>query len=390
MSATTEQQGFVFTDEQQAFAEAIRDFAARECGSREQRQTLTADFAEAHSQALYTKIAELGWAGVSIPEEYGGSGGGMVEQCIYFHELWRGLVPVEGAGSSHTVAGCYKRFGSEEQKHRMLGAISDGDVMSISISEPEAGSDVGNISCSAKPAAGGYVINGQKTWCSYAQYATHILLVARTSREESRQDGLTMLEVPAGAEGVEVRGIDTMGGREVNDVFFTDCFVPDDAVVGEVGKAWPQVMAGLNGERLVAAAEGVGMAERTLDDLLSYVKERKQFGKAIGTFQALRHRIADLRIELECSRVLTYDIAARVDAGRGKPMALAALTSMAKVKVTETAKQIALEGMQMMGGYGYASEYDMERHVRKSLAPPIYAGTNEIQREIIASSLGLR
>src|SRR5581483_3965419 len=155
----------------------------------------------------------------------------------------RGLVPVEGAGSSHTVAGCYKRFGSEEQKLRILSAISDGDVMSISISEPEAGSDVGNISCRAEPVDGGYVINGQKTWCSYAQYATGILLVARTSREESsRQDGLTMLEVPIGTDGVdgiEIRGIDTLAGREVNDVFFTDTFVPAEAVVGEVGKAWP-------------------------------------------------------------------------------------------------------------------------------------------------------
>jgi alkylation response protein AidB-like acyl-CoA dehydrogenase len=149
-------------------------------------------------------------------------------------------------------------------------------------------------------------------------------------------------------------------------------------------------MAGLNGERLVCAAQGVGMAERTLEDLLAYVKERKQFGRPIGTFQALRHRIADLAIELECSRLITYDVAARVDAGRGQPQELAGLTSMAKVKVTETAKKVALEGMQMMGGYGYATEYDMERHVRTALAPPIYAGTNEIQREIIAGSLGLR
>jgi alkylation response protein AidB-like acyl-CoA dehydrogenase len=132
------------------------------------------------------------------------------------------------------------------------------------------------------------------------------------------------------------------------------------------------------------------MGERTLEDLLGYVKERKQFGKPIGTFQNLSHRIADLAIELECSRLITYDVAARVDAGRGTPPELARLTSMAKVKVTETAKRIALEGMQMMGGYGYACEYDMERHVRLALAPTIYAGTNEIQREIIAGTLGLR
>jgi butyryl-CoA dehydrogenase len=390
MTATTQHQNFTFTDEQQAFAEAIRDFCQRECGTREQRDALTDHGRQSHNQELYQQVAGLGWAGVSIPEEYGGSGGGLVDQCIYFHGLYRGLAPFVGAGSSHTVAGCYKRFGTEEQKQRMLSAISSGSVMSISISEPEAGSDVGNISCSAKAQDGGYLINGQKTWCSYVQYATHILLVARTSREESRQAGLTMFEVPVDHDGVEYRGIDTMGGREVNDVFFTDCFVPDNAVVGEVGNAWPQVMAGLNGERLLAAAQGVGMAERTLADLLAYVKERKQFGKPIGTFQALSHRIADLAIELECARLITYDVAARVDARRGKPLELAGLTSMAKVKVTETAKRIALEGMQMMGGYGYACEYDMERHVRTSLAPPIYAGTNEIQREIIASSLGLR
>jgi alkylation response protein AidB-like acyl-CoA dehydrogenase len=198
-----------------------------------------------------------------------------------------------------------------------------------------------------------------------------------------------MFEVAADLDGVEIRPIDTMGGREVNDVFLTDVFVPEDKVVGVVGKAWKQVMAGLNGERAMAAAQGVGMAERALEDALEYVKERKQFGKPIGTFQALSHRIADLAIELECSRLITYDVAARVDAGRGSPTELARLTSMAKVKVTETAKRIALEGMQMMGGYGYAVEYDMERHVRTAVVTTIYGGTSEIQRGIIAKTLGL-
>jgi alkylation response protein AidB-like acyl-CoA dehydrogenase len=131
------------------------------------------------------------------------------------------------------------------------------------------------------------------------------------------------------------------------------------------------------------------MAQRAFSDLLTYVKERKQFGKPIGSFQALRHRIADLATEIECSKLITYEVATRVDEQRG-PHELTRLTSMAKLKVTEVAKHVALEGMQMMGGYGYATEYDMERHVRNTLAPPIYAGTNEIQREIISGSYGLR
>jgi alkylation response protein AidB-like acyl-CoA dehydrogenase len=376
------------TAEQSDFRDAIQDFCARECGTREQRERWIDSDEEDQSTELYAKLADLGWLGVAIPEEYGGSGGTYVEQTIFFEEIYRGLVPAKAMGPSTTVAGCYKRFGSEAQKSQALGLIAGGTVMAISISEPEAGSDVAAISCAAKPADGGYVLNGQKTWCSYAHIAGTILLVARTSREEVRHRGLTIFEVPRDAPGVETHRIATMGGREVNDVFFTDCFVPGASVVGEVGNGFGQIMAGLDGERLLGAAVGLGIGQRALDDLLAYVKERKQFGKAIGSFQALRHRIADLAIELECARMLTYEVAERLQHGASKETTR--LTSMAKVKTSETAKRIALEGMQMMGGYGYATEYDMESHVRHSLVLPIYAGTNEIQREIISGSLGLR
>jgi alkylation response protein AidB-like acyl-CoA dehydrogenase len=377
------------TDEQRAFGDAIRDLCERECGTREKRDALTDNGTEAHSPELYAKMAELGWTGVSIPEEHGGAGGGLVDQCVYFHELWKGLAPVFGSGPAATVAGCYKRFGSKEQNDARLGELANGAVMAISISEPGAGSDVGALSTSAKPSNGGYVLNGQKTWCSSAHIASRILLLARTDKGEKPHQGITMFDIPADAEGMEIRPIDTMGGRDVNDVFLTDVHVDEDQIVGNKGEGFKQIMAGLNGERLVAAAQGLGMAERTLDDLLAYVKERKQFGRAIGTFQALRHRIADLATDIECCRMLTYELAARYDANPKDPD-LTRLTSMAKLKVTETAKHAALEGMQMMGGYGYATEYDMEGHVRRALAPPIYAGTNEIQRDIISGAMGLR
>lgn len=376
------------TVEQLDFQAAVRDFCARECSSREQREALLDPDEEDQSSPLYAKLADLGWLGVAIPEEYGGSGGTYVEQTILFEELWRGLAPVKALGPTTTVAGCYKRFGSEDQKSDALAAIAGGEIMSISISEPGAGSDVAAITCTATPVSGGYVLNGQKTWCSYAHRATRILLVARTSREAKPHAGLTILQVPADAEGVETRRIATLGGREVNDVFFTDCFVSDDNVVGDVGRGFPQIMAGLDGERLLGAAVGLGLGQRALDDTIAYVKERKQFGTTIGTFQALRHRLADLATDLECARLLTYEVAARLE--RGPDPVTTRMTSMAKVKTSEVAKQIALEGMQMMGGYGYACEYDMESHVRHSLVLPIYAGTNEIQREIISGSLGLR
>jgi alkylation response protein AidB-like acyl-CoA dehydrogenase len=376
------------TVEQADLVAALRDFCQRELGTREQRNALTHNGEHAHSDVIYTKLAEAGYLGISIPEEYGGSGGGLMDQCLLHEELYRGLAPVHAIGSTHTVAGIYKRFATEAQKKATLSAISNGAPMSISISEPEAGSDAANIGCKAEKVDGGYRINGQKTWCSAAQHATAILLVARTSRGERRQEGLSMFEVPANAPGLTIVGIDTMGGKLVNDLYFSDVFVPDSNVVGAIGSGWHQLMAGLNGERLVAGVEALGMAQRTFDDLLGYLRERKQFGNTIGSFQAVR--VADLAIEIEASRALAYSTVEAVEAGVAPADELVRKTSITKVKLTETAKTVALEGVQLMGGYGYAVEYGMEKNLRDAIAPTIYAGTNEIQREVISGTLGLK
>lgn len=379
-----------FNLEQRDFAMAVREFCRRECGSREQRQALTAGGREHHNQAFYEKLAAIGYLGVSIPEEFGGSGGGLTEQVLLFEELWRGLAPVHGSGSSHTVAGIYKRYANDDQKKNTLAAICSGEVMSLSVSEPGAGSDAAAIGCRADRVSGGFLINGQKTWCSDAQFASKILLISRSDRDAGRHAGLSMLEVPAHSDGLLVRPIATMAGSEVNDLYFTDVFVPESALVGEEGQAWHQLMSGLNGERLVCAAQSLGLAQRVFDDLLAYVSVREQFGRRIGSNQALKHRIADLAIEIEAARALTYETVDRVAHGDGTAEDLVRLTSMTKVKVTEVAKTTALEGVQMMGGYGYAVEYEMENHLRMSIAPTIYAGTNEIQRDIIGATLGLK
>jgi isovaleryl-CoA dehydrogenase len=375
------------TDEQKSFVEAIRDFAARECGTREQRDALTDGGKEVHNPELYKRIADLGWLGVALPEEYGGSGGGATDMCLLLEETALGLIPVGFYGVTMIVAGAYQRFGTNEQKQEILGGIAEGTPECIAMSEPEAGSDVGSLTCRAELSNGGYVINGQKTWITGAQEAAHILLVCRTTRGENKHQGLSMISVPSDSDGLEVRGIDTMGGREVNDVFFTDCEVSAERLVGRQDEAWMQLMAGLNHERLIIAAQLLGVAQRAFDDTLAYVKERKQFGRPIGSFQALRHRLADLATEIETARLLVYDVAAKTDANPGQLLPREA--SMAKLKATETAKRVALEGMQMMGGYGYATEYDMERHVRTALPSTIYGGTSEIQRDIIAKTLGL-
>jgi isovaleryl-CoA dehydrogenase len=374
------------TDEQRAFADAVAAFCRRECGTREQRDALTGSDRHAHSAELYRKAAELGWLGVGLPEEAGGSGGGAVEMCLFLEETARAMAPLGGWTTSIIVGGTYARFGSADQQRAVIGGIARGAVASIAMSEPGAGSDIAALSCSAKAARdGGWVVEGQKTWCSNAHIADHILLVARTSG--SGHEGLTMFHVPADAPGLDIRGIDTMGGREVNDLYFTACELPPDAVVGEVGQGWRQLMAGLNHERLVLAAVMLGTAQRAFDDALAFVREREQFGRPVGTFQALRHRIADLATEIACCRLLVYGVAKLVDDSPGRLFPREA--SMAKLKVTEVAKRAALEGMQMMGGYGYATEYDMERLLRASVISTVYGGTSEIQRDIIGKTYGL-
>jgi alkylation response protein AidB-like acyl-CoA dehydrogenase len=307
--------------------------------------------------------------------------------CLLLEESSLGQIPIGFFAVSMIVAGAYRRFGTDEQKQDVIGGVAAGTVEAIAMSEPEAGSDVGSLTCRAERSNGGYLINGQKTWITGAHEAEHILLVCRTKRTDNKHEGLSMISIPKGSEGVEIRGIDTMGGREVNDVFFTDCHVPAENLLGREDQAWMQLMAGLNYERLIIAAQLLGLAQRAFDDTLAYVKERKQFGRPIGSFQALRHRLADLATEIETARLLVYDVAAQTDANPDKLLPREA--SMAKLKATETAKRAALEGMQMMGGYGYATEYDMERHVRIALASTIYGGTSEIQRDIIAKTLGL-
>ncbi|MDI2030317.1 acyl-CoA dehydrogenase family protein [Saccharopolyspora sp. TS4A08] len=377
----------VLTDEQRDLVDAVGEFCRRECGTKEQRDKLTAHGSEPHNQDLYDKMADLGWLGISLPEAYGGSGQGMTELCLFLEETAYGRAPMSGFATTIITAAAYEKFASEEQKRTVLEGVVRGRVEAVSMSEPGAGSDVGALVCRAEKVDGGWLINGQKTWCSNAHIADHILLIARTSQEDSKHRGLTQFMVPTGVDGLQISGIETMGGREVNDLYFTDCFLPDSAVVGTVGQAWSQLMAGLNLERMILGANMVGAARRAFDDTLDYVKQREQFGKPIGSFQALKHRIADMATEIECAQLLLYSVAAAIDREPGKVFAREA--SMVKLKSTELAKHVSLEGMQMLGGYGYATEYDMESMLRSTVVSTVYGGTSEIQRDIIGKTYGL-
>jgi alkylation response protein AidB-like acyl-CoA dehydrogenase len=371
--------------EQRDFVEAVSEFCQRELGTLEQRDAVTEGGSLANSPQILKQMAELGWLGVSLPAEYGGGGAGFLDETLFLEATSRGLAPITGYSTGLTAAQTYLKWGSEDQKRTIVGNLASGKLEAIALSEPGAGSDLGGVQLKARREGDEYVITGQKTWTSVAHVAEHLLVLTREDASQGKHEGLTLLMVPTESPGLEIRGIDTMEAHTVNDVFFTDVRVPDSAVVGQPRRAWSQLMRGLNVERLIIAAMSLGAAQRSLDDVIAYIGQREQFGRRISSFQAIRHRIADLATDIAMARSFVYDVAERIDAGQEDD--LARESAMAKMRCTEIAKTTSLEAMQMMGGYGYAREYGMEGQVRRALAPPIYGGTNEIQREIIAKSL---
>ena len=374
------------TDEQQSLVSTIREFAAKECGSREKRLALTNGGTTHTNMDIARKLAELGFLGLSIPEEYGGSGGGLFDACLFLEELTYNQIPLGSYGVTLIVSHMYLKSATEDLKKEIIGSVLAGTPAAVAMSEPGSGSDVASLRCKAEKSDGGYRINGQKMWISNAHYSDHILLVARTSDTGQKHQGISMISVPTSTPGVEIRPISTMG-MEVNDVFFTDCEVGEDRIVGVEGQGWAQLISGLNTERVIIGALAIGQARRAFDDTLAYVKTREQFGKPVGSFQALSHRLADLATEIECTRLLVHDVAQRVDENPDTLMPREA--SMVKLKSTELAKAAALEGMQMMGGMGYAVEGGMEEQLRATVVGTVVGGTSEVQRDIIAKTLGL-
>jgi isovaleryl-CoA dehydrogenase len=374
------------TEAQQDFARAVRDFCERELGPERIRE-LTGGFEDLHNGEVARRMAELGWYGVAIPEELGGSGGGLLEACLFLEETARGEAPIGAYPVTLIVAGALTRFGSEEQQRRLLGHVAKGGALAIAMSEPEAGSDVGALQTRAERSNGEWVLNGSKMWCSYAHKAEEILIVCRTHSGLSKHEGLSMVLVPRGAAGLTITPIDTLGGRETNELHLADCRVPHGALVGVEGGGWTQLMAGLNTERVILAASALGLAQRAFDEALDYATQRRQFGRPIGSFQATQHKLADLATALVQARLLVRSVARMADSDPNRMLPREA--SMAKLACTELAKRCALEGMQIMGGYGYATEYPMERYLRSAVVTTIFGGTSEIQRNIIAKTLGL-
>ena len=379
---------FNFTEEQRMMRESVRKMMDRIATPEYVRR---ADREQAYPQELYDAWVELGLLRIPFEEKYGGLGGSIIDLVIVAEEISRKSADFFMAYAGSVFCGLnVARKGSEQQKRHWLPKLLLGEVkMSISVSEPEAGSDVGAMRTSARREGNDYVISGQKHWATGAGAEGNVVNVyVKTDPKANIRQGMSLFLVDNTAKGLELRKLDMLGRRCTGtyEIFFNDVRVPAERLVGGENKGWDCILSGLQAERITSAAGNIGAAQACLDLALEYAKGRKQFGRAIGTNQAIAHMLADMATEVEAARALTWRAAWMAASGGDALREI----SMAKLFSSEAYVKCANMGMQVFGGYGYSMEFDMQRHYRDARSATVAAGTSQMQRNIIAGLMGLK
>lgn len=375
---------FDFTDDQKALQALVRKFVEREMP----KEAVAAwDRDNEFPQALLDKMASVGLMGASIPEEYGGSGGGVMEETIVLEELARHSSTVALAYGLDVSFGAVtlERNGTEEQKREFLPKIASGEChFALSLTEPDGGTDIlGAMKTVAVEDGDHYVINGAKVFTTGINIASWLFVVARTSRDpEKPSRGLTVFLVHKDTPGITWKKIEKLGSRFLHsyEVVYRDLRVHKSSIIGEEGRGWHAILDTLNNERIFIAATCVGLGQGAFEDANQYAKERRAYDRPIGQFQAVQHQLADSLTELELARLMTYKAAWMQD--RGQDCSLPA--AMAKYFASEAAFRATDRGMRVLAGYGFTMEYHMQRYyrdIRQLIFAPI---TNEMNRNFIA------
>ncbi|MFG2658555.1 acyl-CoA dehydrogenase family protein [Streptomyces sp. NPDC048425] len=373
------------SDDEQFVVKTVRDFVNKEVKPVVQEL----EHSNTYPETLIEQMKKLGIYGLAIPEEYGGNAVSMPCYVLVTEELSRGWMSLAGAMGSHTVvAKLLLHFGTEEQKRRYLPKMATGEMRAtMALTEPGGGSDLQAMRTVARKDADGYVVNGSKTWITNSRRAKLIALMCKTDPDASpAHKGISILLAEQGPGLTVSRDLPKLGykGVESCELSFDDYRVPADAVLGGVeGKGFLQMMKGLETGRLQVAARALGVGRAALEDSLAYAQERESFGKPIWQHQAIGHYLADMATSLTAARQLTLYAAREAEAGRRVDME----AGMAKLFASETGMQIALNAVRIHGGYGYSTEFDVERYFRDAPLMIVGEGTNEIQKNVIASQL---
>jgi butyryl-CoA dehydrogenase len=371
---------FRITSEQEMVKLMARDFAKRElepyAGERDEK--------EIFPEEVIKKMGQLGFMGMMIPPEYGGTGAGAVSYCLALQEIAYACASTAVTMSvANLSAEPLLKYGNEEQKTKYLPLLASGDLLgAFAVTEPEAGSDPGSMTTKAEDRGDYYLVNGSKNFITNGGYAGLINLIARTDSKKGNR-GLSAFIVEEGFPGFIVgKKEKKMGLKASNTVelIFDDCRIPKENLLGREGQGFKVAMTALDSGRIGIASQSLGIARACLDEAVSYANTRKQFGRNIGSFQAIQWMVADMATEIEAASLLALSAANRKDMG----IPFTKEASMAKLFASELANRAAYKSLQVHGGYGYMTEFKIERLYRDARVTAIYEGTSEIQRVVIA------
>ena len=365
----------------------VRDFVKREVEPIAQRY----DNEDIYPQELIEPMREMGLFGITIPEEYGGLGLDHTTFAIIFEELSRGWMSVSGIiGTHHVLAHIVSNYGTGDQRSNYLPRLASGELRGgLALTEPEAGSDVQAGRTTATKDGEEYVINGTKMFITNAEYGNAFAVLTKTDPDaQPRYRGMSCFVVEKPNPGIRVgQHLDKLGyrGLDSSELIFDDCRVGSEALVGGVeGQGFKQVMAGLETGRINVAARAVGVATAAFNAAIRYAQQREAFGKPIAQHQAIQIKLAEMATKIQAARLLTYDAAAKKDAGQER---VDLEVGMAKLFASEVCGEVAMEAMRIHGGYGYIKDFDVERYYRDAPLMIIGEGTNEIQQLLIARRL---
>ena len=377
--------GFTLNEEQEAFRQAVRAFADKSLAP----QVEALEAKEQFPMDLFRELGRLGYLGVGIPEEYGGSGGDMVMRCLLIEEIARINCGFAAALLAHVGLATIPliKFGTEEQKQKYLVPALRGEKLgSFGLSEPNSGSDAASLRTTAERRGDHYVINGTKMFITNGTIADYCMVAAYTDRTR-RGTGISMFIVDTDTPGYSVSRKLRKAGHHTSEtaaLAFEDMKVPASALLGGVEGGFKQVTGTLEGGRVTHAARSVGVSQAALDAAIQYAKEREQFGQPIAKFQAIKFKLARMAMEVETARTMMLRAAWLFE--QGPCMREAA---MAKLYASEVAQRVTWEAVQVFGGYGYITEFPVERYWRDARLMTITEGTSEIQLTLIARELGL-
>jgi len=378
---------FGLTDEQRALLDSVDKMIALHLPPEEVRRR---DQAHEPPDFLLKHYADLGLLAIPFPETYGGLGGAWQTVAVAHERLgYHAAMAASLLGTTLGFGGMsIYTYGSERQRETLLPKIIAGELrFSLGLTEPGAGTDAGALITRARRGDGGWIVNGRKTWISSADQADYIVTACRTTEGSTGNRGISMLLVPRGAEGIHMTPLAKVGNNCLSswDIAFEDVFVPEEGLLGDEGDGFKHLMSTLQYSRSGQAANAIGQSQRAVDIAVAHVKERKQFGRPLGKFQAVAHRIADMQTRVDQARFILYHLAWLVDQGaRCRKEA-----AQAKMVASECLQYVTHQGMQLLASAGYAIESDMQRLWRDSRLYTFGEGANEIQRDIIAREAGL-